>query len=167
MKNRLLKNHTLRPLMVVVLVFIVLVVAREIYVPDDFGTHGSFTYEYYRQSDIQEWQSVTVKYQGKAYCNNCHQDKVEQIAPTPHSPIECENCHGPGIGHPETVKLAIGDSQELCLRCHAYLPYAASGRSQIVGIDPSAHGLPGMTCVDCHSPHQPTPLPTDTTDAEA
>jgi len=167
MKNRLLKNHVLRPLMVVVLLVVVLVVVREIYVPEDFGTHGSFTYNYYRQSNIQEWQSVTVKYQGKSYCNNCHEDKVDQIAATPHSTIQCENCHGPGVGHPATVKLAIGDSQKLCLRCHAYLPYAASGRSKIVGIDPTAHGLPGMICVDCHNPHQPTPLPTAATDAEA
>ncbi len=161
MKNRLLKNHVLRPLMVVVLIVIAFVVVRWIYVPDDFGTHGSFTYNYYRESNIPEWQSVTVKYQGKGYCGNCHNDKVDLISSTPHSRIQCENCHGPGIGHPETVKLAIGDSQKLCLRCHFYLPYAASGRSKIVGIDPNAHGLPGLTCVDCHNPHQPTPLPAD------
>jgi len=167
MKNRLLKSHVLRPLYVVILLVIILVVAREIYVPDDFGTHGRFTYEYYRQSDIQDWQSVTVKYQGKAYCGDCHKDKVDLIAATPHVRIECENCHGPGLGHPETVKLAIGDAQSLCLRCHTYLPYAASGRSEIVGIDPNAHGIPGLRCVDCHNPHQPTPLPATANDVEA
>ena len=167
MKNRLLRNHALRPLMVVVLLFIVLVVVREIYVPDDFGTHGSFTYNYYRQSNIQEWQSVSVKYQGREYCNDCHEEKVNQIAATPHAAIQCENCHGPGAGHPATVKLAIGDSQKLCLRCHAYLPYAASGRSKIIGIDPGTHGLPGTECVDCHNPHNPTIVWDAATDAEA
>jgi ribosomal protein L37AE/L43A len=160
MKNRLLKNHVLRPLMVVILLVIVFFIVRAIYVPDDFGAHGSFTYNYYRQSNIQDWEDVTVKYQGREYCNNCHEQRVEQISVTPHSIIQCENCHGPGLGHPEIIPtLAIGDSQSLCLRCHAELPYAASGRSRIVGIDPNAHGLPGKECVDCHNPHNPTNLP--------
>jgi hypothetical protein len=34
------------------------------------------------------------------------------------------------------------------------LPYEASGRSMIRGIDNDAHN-PGMECVSCHNPHKP------------
>ena len=160
MKNRVLKNHLLRPLMVVILIVIILVVVRELVVPGDFGVHDTgFTYGWYRQGNIEDWKQVTVKYQGKDYCSTCHKDKVDQIADTPHAIIQCENCHGPAVDHPSTVpKLVVDTSREQCLRCHATLPYAASGRTVIKGIDPDNHN-PGIACANCHNPHQPTPLP--------
>jgi predicted CXXCH cytochrome family protein len=80
---------------------------------------------------------------------------------SPHSVIQCENCHGPGIGHPEKVKkLPPGDSRQLCWRCHSYLPYHGSGRAVLPGFDLSAPHLPlGMECYDCHTPHYPGSSP--------
>jgi predicted CXXCH cytochrome family protein len=161
MKNWLRRNHFWRPLLVVVLALVVVLVVRTIYIPGDFGIHGSFTYNFYRQANVGEWQSVSVKYQGREYCRTCHQHNYDLIMASPHSVIQCEDCHGPGIGHPETVKkLTPGNSRQLCWRCHIYLPYPGSGRSVVPGIEPNAPHAPlGMECYSCHNPHQPAPLP--------
>jgi predicted CXXCH cytochrome family protein len=156
MKSRLWKSHVWRPLIVVVVLVIILVLVRQfIYVPKDFGVHDlGYTYGWYRQGDIQDWKDVTVKYQGRDYCKTCHQTEVGLLASSPHTIIQCENCHGPAVGHPaDPPKLAIDTTRELCLRCHALLPYAASGRAVIKGIDPTSHN-PGIECVQCHNPHK-------------
>jgi predicted CXXCH cytochrome family protein len=160
-KNWFRRNHFWRPLLVVVLLLVVLVVFRAVYVPEDFGIHGSYTFNYYRQANISEWQSVSVKYQGREYCATCHKTNYDLIMAGPHSVIQCENCHGPGTGHPETVKkLTPGNSRQLCFRCHSYLPYNGSGRAVVPGIDLNAPHAPlGMECYSCHNPHQPVPLP--------
>ena len=91
------------------------------------------------------------------YCKTCHSDKYESIEKTPHAIIQCENCHGPALGHPENpAKLAIDKSRGLCLRCHSYLPYPTSNRANIRGIDPDRHNA-GIECVMCHNPHKPSP----------
>jgi len=157
MKGRFWKSHVLRPLMVVVGVSILILVVREFYVPDDFGVHGdSYSYNFYREGNIEDWKAVTVKYQGKDYCTTCHQDKVDLQAASPHTIIECENCHGPAKQHPtDPPKLAIDRTREQCLRCHTRLDYLSSGRGDIRGIDPETHN-PGIECVNCHDPHSPT-----------
>ena len=58
------KNHVLRPLWVAIGVAVLFLVVRPFIVPDDFGVHGkSFTYNYHRLSNIQEWKDFPVKYQ--------------------------------------------------------------------------------------------------------
>lgn len=143
--------------MVVIGLVVIVFVVRAFVVPNDFGTHGDkYTYTWYRAGDISDWEAVTVKYQGKQYCATCHQDKVDLIATTPHAIIQCENCHGPAVSHPkDPPKLTIDTTRELCLRCHARLDYPSSGRADIRGIDPAAHN-PGIQCVNCHKPHNPT-----------
>ena len=127
----------------VVIIVVVLLVVRAIYVPGDFGIHGGFTYNFYRQANVSEWQSVSVKYQGREYCGTCHQGNYDLIMASPHSVIQCENCHGPGIGHPDTVKkLTPGNSRQLCWRCHIYLPYPGSGRAVVPGIEPQRSSRP-------------------------
>ncbi len=114
-------------------------------------------YSWHRASNVEEWKNTpNVKYKGKQYCSQCHPDKIELIDTTPHTIIQCENCHGPAIDHysEERPKLDIDRSREQCLRCHAYLPYPQSGRASIRGIDNDKHN-PGMECVNCHNPHKP------------
>jgi hypothetical protein len=157
MKNRIWKSHVLRPLLVVIGIVIIVLVVRQLYVPHDFGVHEQgYTYGWYREGNIEDWKKVTVKYQGKDYCKTCHQDKVDLIATTPHATIQCENCHGPAVGHPtDPPKLAIDKTREQCLRCHAGLQYPSNARTAIKGIDPVNHN-PGAECVTCHNPHKPT-----------
>lgn len=158
-----MKNHVWRPLFVIIGIVAMILAARVVLVPKDFGVHErGYMYGWYRKSNEEDWKKVAVKYQGMEYCNNCHPDKVEAIGKTPHSNIQCENCHGPagaedGAVHydPDKLpKLSIDRSRDHCLRCHFPLKYPTSGRSKIRGIDPEKHN-PGVECSACHNPHQP------------
>ena len=97
-KSWRMKNHVFRPLFLVFGFVAVVLIAREIVVPDDFGAHeAGYMYGWHRKGNEQEWKDFKVKYQGKEYCQLCHPDKIEMISKTPHSIINCENCHGPAV----------------------------------------------------------------------
>ena len=152
-----MKNHVLRPLWVTIAAVAVLLIVRHFMVPSDFGIEkgGTFTYNFHRQSATEDWKNFKVKYRGREYCQECHEENYNAIINSPHSVIQCENCHGPAIDHPDNPEaLAINTSRSLCLRCHTYLPYPTSHREDLPGIDPDEHN-PGEDCVDCHNPHNP------------
>ncbi len=151
-----MKNHIWRPLFVVIAVVAMILVARYYYVPKDFGVNErGFMYGYHRAGNEDEWKDFKVKYQTREYCKDCHPDNIQSIKRSRHNAIECENCHGPAIDHPENPpKLSIDRSRGQCLRCHTYLPYPTSGRSKIRGIDPETHNTE-YECADCHNPHKP------------
>lgn len=141
------------------LAFVALVLlARYFIVPDDFGVHGeSFTYNFYRAGNVQEWQDFPVKYRGTAVCVECHAENGEILASSPHASIQCENCHGPGLDHPETENpgtMTIERGRALCLRCHADLGYPQTSRGNIPGIDPVKHNG-DSACIECHDSHNP------------
>ncbi len=151
-----MKNHAWRPFLVAGGAVALLLTVRANVVPSDFGVNGrSFTYGFYRKGAIAYWKAVKVKYRGREYCQDCHDDKEKAIMASPHKIIQCENCHGPAIDHPDNPpKLTIDRSRGLCLRCHALLPYPGTNRASIPGIDPDEHN-PRQACVDCHNPHHP------------
>jgi predicted CXXCH cytochrome family protein len=149
--------YVLRPLYVVLAVVVIVLLARTLMVPKDFGIHqGDYMYGWYRKSNVEEWKTLKGKFQGKEYCKDCHQEQEKQLLSSFHSRIECENCHGPAKEHPaEPPKLFIDRSRELCLRCHTALPYPTSKRVEIKGIDPEGHN-PGVECGSCHEAHLAT-----------
>lgn len=151
-----MKNHVLRPLWVAIGFVALILLVRHLMVPPDFGVHGkNFTYGFYRQSNVDEWKAFPVKYQGSELCVECHDDKVEAQMSSKHNIIQCENCHGPALDHPDDPETLIVDrSRALCLRCHTYLPYPNSLRSTLKGISPQDHN-PDSECADCHDPHKP------------
>ena len=151
-----MKNHVLRPLWIVLAGIALLLTVRAIMVPDDFGVQGeSFTYNFHREGNIDDWKNFKVKYRGREYCRECHEEKVEEILASPHAIIQCENCHSPAIDHPDDPEtLEINTSRGLCLRCHTALPYPTSLRAEIIGIDPDEHNV-DSECPDCHNPHNP------------
>jgi hypothetical protein len=157
-----MKNHVWRPLYVMIGVVALILAARTVLVPKDFGIgERGYMYSWHRKSNEEDWKKVAVKYQGAEYCKDCHSDKYDAIHKTPHGIIQCENCHGPA-GTPEGIvhydekrpKLTIDKSREHCLRCHFPLKYSTSGRAKIRGIDPEQHN-PGIECASCHNPHKP------------
>ncbi|HEX9861553.1 MAG TPA: cytochrome c3 family protein [Nitrospirota bacterium] len=152
-----MKNHVWRPLFVVIGVVALILVARTAYVPPDFGMQEQgYMYGFHRHGNEAEWKAQEINYKTQKYCEDCHPDKAGEKASSPHALIECENCHGPAMGHPDDPpKLEVDKSREQCLRCHAALPYPESGRKVIPGIDPDGHN-PGMECVMCHNPHNPS-----------
>jgi len=147
--------HVLRPLCVILAVAGLILIARTLVVPRDFGIHErGYMYGWYRMGNVEEWKAVKVKYQGKEYCKDCHADQEQQVLSSPHKIIECENCHGPVLDHPaEPIKLTVDRKRDLCLRCHTLLRYPTSQRSKIIGIDPDQHN-PGLECAGCHNPHK-------------
>ena len=147
--------HVLRPLYVVLAIAGIILIARTFFVPEDFGIQESgYMYGWYRKANEGEWRALKPKYQGQEYCRDCHGEQGKQVRSSRHNLIECENCHGPARGHPDDPqKLTLDRSRELCLRCHTYLPYPTSKRSEIKGIQPDQHN-PGGECADCHNPHQ-------------
>ena len=151
-----MKNHVLRPLWVAIGIVFLLLVIRHFIIPSDFGVHGkNFTYGYHRLSNIEEWKNFSIKYRGKDTCAECHEENMEESKDSKHRILQCENCHGPALDHPEEPEvLLIDKSRELCLRCHAYLPYPTSQRAAIPGIEPDEHN-PDSECSECHNPHKP------------
>ncbi|MEW5745487.1 MAG: multiheme c-type cytochrome [Nitrospirota bacterium] len=150
-------SHVLRPLFVVVGLVALVLIARIFVVPEDFGVGArGYMYGWHRPGNEEDWKNFTVKYRTAEYCNGCHADKYTSIGQSAHAAISCENCHGPAGEHPsDPPKLAIDRSREQCLRCHYPLPYAASGRGGIRGVDPGQHN-PGVECSACHNPHHPS-----------
>ena len=130
-----MKNHVYRPLFVVIVVIVLILAVRTVYVPDDFGVgERGYMYGWHRNANVEDWKKVKVKYLGREYCQDCHADRYESIMANQHKNIQCENCHGPAVDHPDDLpKLAIDRSRALCLRCHFPLPYAASERSKTTG----------------------------------
>jgi hypothetical protein len=151
-----MKWHVLRPLWVAIGIVGLILIARVFLVPDDFGVHGrNFTYGFHRLGNIQEWKDFPVKYQGREYCVECHDEKVQMLNQSPHEPVECENCHGPAVNHPDEIEmLPIDRTREHCLRCHAQLNYPHSARDQAPGINNRMHSR-RRDCVECHVPHDP------------
>ena len=156
-----MKNHVLRPLFAAIFVVALILIARAVVVPDDFGVHDhrpdgkNFTFGFYRAGAVDDWKSFTVKYKGTQLCAECHDDEAEAHLSSKHHIIQCENCHGPALDHPDNPEtLPINRSRGLCLRCHADLGYSNNPRSNIPGIDPEEHN-PGEECADCHNPHKP------------
>ncbi len=151
-----MKSHVWRPLWVVLCVIGLTLLVRPLIVPSDFGIgERGFMYSYHRLSNEDEWKAFKVKYQSKEYCKDCHEDKYNANMASKHKIIQCENCHGPAIDHPENPeKLVIDKSRELCIRCHSRLPYPSSLRANLKGIDPSEHNVE-YECSTCHDPHSP------------
>lgn len=153
-------SHVWRPLFVALGVVVIILVLRVVLVPDDFGVHEQgYMYGWHRKGNEDDWKAVKVKYRTTVYCLECHNDKYEDIKGSPHAAIMCENCHGPALNHPDDPRtLTIDRSRQLCVRCHFKLPYAASGRGGIRGINPATHH-PEVECVLCHYPHNPLRAP--------
>lgn len=149
-------NHALRPLLVIACLTGAVLVARTLIVPRDFGIGANgYIYGWHRKGNEAEWKAFPPKYKTSEYCKDCHADNYASIHQSPHAVIGCQNCHGPARDHPtQPPKLEINRDRSLCLRCHYALPYAASGRAHIPGIDPAVHN-PGTACVTCHNPHKP------------
>lgn len=149
-------SHVWRPLFVVIALVALILLARSFFVPDDFGVHGAgYMYGWHRLGNETEWKAVPTRYRTSDDCPGCH-DQGAAIGASPHRMIPCENCHGPAREHPEDPgTLPVEGGRDLCLRCHAQLPYPGSDRNALPGIDPAGHN-PGEECRACHNPHDPS-----------
>lgn len=108
-----------------------------------------------------------AEFVGSDTCLGCHEDMNKGIAETPHgkaahprSPAAaqgCESCHGPGSRHIEDPaddtsirkfdRMQPRDVSGTCLTCHT--------RSTHALWQGSAHDARNLSCVTCHSVHEP------------
>jgi DmsE family decaheme c-type cytochrome len=118
------------------------------------------------QAEPQPPGPPAAGYAGEATCLTCHDEVGKQLSGTmhgrkqhPRSPASaqgCETCHGPGREHAEsgdptkirTFKtMAARDDSATCATCHNRGPHAQwSG---------SMHDARKVSCVTCHSVHNP------------
>ncbi|MEK6690387.1 MAG: cytochrome C [Nitrospirota bacterium] len=156
-----MKGHVFRPLWVTLGLVGLIFIARYFIVPPDFGIgERGYMYGWYRKGNEEEWKAFKIKHNTMQYCKDCHPDQSKKIKASKHAKVQCENCHGPSVDHPEKPqKLNINRDRELCLRCHAYLPYRPAryaelptGAITLKMQEPDQHN-PGIECVTCHSVH--------------
>jgi len=103
---------------------------------------------------IQE-ESAKAELVGREMCVVCH-DMTGPFLKTPHAPVECEVCHGPGSLHAESGGMesigprgvAVSSTVKACLSCHAM------GETQVADYVHSPHGKNQVSCLDCHQMHQ-------------
>jgi predicted CXXCH cytochrome family protein len=138
-----------------------LIGARMVLAPSFAAVDGDYRYQWHRVTNEQEWKDIKVKHRGNQYCKDCHADQSANETASVHAKVQCENCHGPAVDHPENpAKLTLDKSRTLCLRCHSGLPYRTAkyaelpkGEVQLKMVNPDEHN-PDMECVTCHDPHK-------------
>ena len=106
-------------------------------------------------------------YVGQDTCIGCHDAEGKQIHGTAHGKSEnprspaaahgCESCHGPGSAHvedpskPGSIKrfttLPAREASDTCLTCHS--------RGAHVNWKGSMHDERNLSCITCHSVHNP------------
>ncbi len=126
-------------------------VARYFLTPKSFGQYG-----WYRGDALMERASLPRVYAGMKACDECHSDKLQQLAKFPHKTLSCEVCHGPGGAHAKDpdVKLAVLTYGH-CVRCHEANPTRPKWHKQI---NIREH-YSGQKCTECHVPHAPSEVP--------
>jgi hypothetical protein len=122
--------------------------ARTIFVPDDFGVLG-----HYRLSAIDDVRARPAAYAGQKACLECHTDVGEaREAGGAHARVACESCHGPLATH------AAGEGgaerpepRTICVRCHAANGARPRAFPQVHVREHADEG----PCTTCHQPHAP------------
>lgn len=141
-------EHLIRLAGIFVAGLLLFTVARAEFVPKDFGKYG-----HYRASAIDDAASRPLAYAGRGRCTECHEDEVNEAAPSKHKVISCEACHGALLKHADDpeVNVSKADGQALCLRCHAANTGKPAHQPAIVAKEHSDED----SCTPCHKPHDP------------
>lgn len=148
--NRIPEQIRRLSVLIVILLFL-LISARHILVPPDFGRYG-----HYRASAVEKIISQKIQYAGHETCAECHDDVTKVKNQGYHRNVACEVCHGPAAAHtedPGSVELQAPRERGYCPLCHEFLPSRPTGFPQIV----SASHNPMRPCITCHEPHDPKP----------
>ncbi|NTU42593.1 MAG: cytochrome C [Nitrospirales bacterium] len=165
-------SHAWRPLFLVLLLVAGVLTARAFVVPKDFmAKNGDYKYQWHRVGNEEDWKNFSVKYKGREFCSQCHPDHITKVTASKHAMVQCENCHvqvdAKKASHPVDLKeafqyplsLGIDRSRDLCLRCHAKLPYRPAVYTQLaegpipMKMQDGEQHNPGVECVTCHDVH--------------
>jgi len=138
-------------------------VIRALLVPETFGQYG-----HYRAAAPLDIRALPREHIGERSCASCKDPKAQDHAvkaalhdKDAHSPVPCEDCHGPGAEHaarPKEVKLLKPEGRQACLGCHQLL---AARPGWFPQVDWQEHfrfvGVADQktACTACHDPHEP------------
>ena len=128
-------------------------VAKWYFTPDSFYRFG-----HYRAASVVENAALAPVHQTSASCLDCHDDRHAEWAAGNHKSVACENCHGPGKGHPKGGKKRLPipeDTIRQCSLCHETTAGRPAAQPQIV----LATHAPSEQCAGCHNPHAPKIAP--------
>jgi hypothetical protein len=154
-------RHTVPVFVVLGIVVIGAMVARELLVPVSYGEYGNF-----RSEAVNEARDKELVHVGAKTCAECHEDVAAVRAKDVHARVQCETCHGVGAAHaadPEQP-IAIPDGRAACLVCHqkedarpSHFPQIeVAGHFSFLGVKDDS-----IACTRCHSPHEPLFLDRD------
>lgn len=123
-------------------------VAVYVITPDSFYVYG-----HYRADSVGEIAAQMPKFQGPAYCQECHEERHAEWNAGVHTVVKCEVCHGAVGEHPIEGDLPVvpADSVKLCTLCHEAMPTRPASQPQIVVSEHAG----SEQCVTCHNPHSP------------
>ena len=116
------------------------------------------------QSSSNAPASTNGQYAPNDVCQTCHQEVWDKhFYNTPHSALlkngehGCESCHGPAQAHVDGggditkiirfETLSPAQTAAICLKCH-------QSSLETQNFSKSEHLANGITCTNCHSPHQ-------------
>lgn len=142
-------KHVVRLLWLMAVGLAIALVAAWFLTPDSFYRFG-----HYRANAVTEIALLEPVHMTAGYCERCHDDRHAEWSAGNHKSVSCENCHGPGQGHPKGGKKKLPiptDTLRLCTQCHEATAGRPATQPQIV----VAEHKKGETCVPCHNPHAP------------
>lgn len=141
-----------RASVLVILIVICFIVAKQLAKPKSFGEFG-----FYRGDNVAEWIAMDQNYapQGNKTCSKCHDKTVQLTSLAEHGKLDCQSCHGPLMAHvlkPADSHPKVLGNADLCGTCHKEI--AGRTKDQIATVKLDEHSG-GLDCVRCHDPHQP------------
>jgi len=142
-------GHLIRPAVVLLAGLGLFMVIRSAVVPKGFGQYG-----HYRAGALDMIRQKPVSYAGQQECVLCHDAEATARAAGKHAHVSCEACHGALAKHaedPSALTPKLPDVANLCRRCHEQDAAKPKWFPQVVTAEHSG----GMSCKDCHQPHNP------------
>ena len=155
-------SHIIRFAVILVLAGIGFLLVRSFLVPDSFGIHGTYKYGFHRGESDKEQEALPALFRGADKCAQCHEEQNKSIMTGGHKEVTCEACHGVWQAHNSKTKSVVKKdvSAEACMLCHQKLDARPNDFPQIETFekhmkDQEQEMEAGISCIDCHSAHEP------------
>lgn len=146
-------------------VIVAAVAARWLAYPKTYGDLGRF-----RAAALPQAMNIRAPlHTDGEKCVECHKEITRAQWKDVHENVQCDACHGPGgrhideekkvaVARPDADKLIVDRTADQCLTCHRRL---AARPASFPQIEQQAHfamlhlATNGVSCLECHDPHQP------------
>jgi hypothetical protein len=157
-------------LLILLVLVIAALLARDFLVPESFGETGHF-----RHDSIGEFMEQPVIHGTDRTCRKCHDEEYRQNTRGKHAAVPCETCHGPLMLHADPKadkdqKIAdayLDRSYVQCAVCHQQQGARPKDFPQAIfldhvneflvkeGLEPK-EVVPRKICALCHPAHDPS-----------